>query len=98
MRSSPCTTATRASIPSPRRGRWAFYRARSHQVVHVEHCLIQKPEADALAQAVRDYIARFQVEPYNEATGRGLLRHLYVRTSCTGNPGVPAGQRLPSAP
>ena len=65
-------------------GEVGFYRARSHQVVNVEHCLIQKPEADALAQAVRDYIARFQVEPYNEATGRGLLRHLYVRTSCTG--------------
>ena len=65
-------------------GEMGFYRARSHQVVHVEHCLIQKPEADALAQAVRDYIARFRVEPYNEATGRGLLRHLYVRTSCRG--------------
>ena len=65
-------------------GEVGFYRSRSHQVVHVEHCLIQKPEADALAQAVRDYIARFQVEPYNEATGRGLLRHLYVRTSCRG--------------
>ena len=65
-------------------GEVGFYRARSHQVVDVEHCLIQKPEADALAQAVRDYIARFQVEPYNEATGRGLLRHLYVRTSCRG--------------
>lgn len=65
-------------------GEVGFYRARSHQVVHVEHCLIQKPEAEALAQAVRDFIARFQVEPYNEATGRGLLRHLYVRTSCRG--------------
>ena len=65
-------------------GEVGFYRARSHQVVHVEHCLIQKPEADALAQAVRDYIVRFRVEPYNEATGRGLLRHLYVRTSCRG--------------
>lgn len=65
-------------------GEVGFYRARSHQVVHVEHCLIQKPEADALAQAVRDYIARFQVAPYDEATGRGLLRHLYVRTSCRG--------------
>lgn len=61
-----------------------FYRARSHQVVHVEHCLIQKPEADALAQALRDYIARFRVPPYDEATGRGLLRHLYVRTGYTG--------------
>ena len=65
-------------------GEVGFYRARSHQVVNVEHCLIQKPEADALAQALRDYIARFQVEPYNEATGRGLLRHLYVRTNCRG--------------
>lgn len=65
-------------------GEVGFYRARSHQVVNVEHCLIQKPEADALAQALRDYIARFQVAPYNEATGRGLLRHLYVRTSCRG--------------
>ena len=65
-------------------GEVGFYRARSHQVVNVEHCLIQKPEADALAQALRDYVARFQVPPYDEATGRGLLRHLYVRTSCAG--------------
>ena len=79
-------------------GEVGFYRARSHQVVHVEHCLIQKPEADALAQAVRDFIARFQVEPYNEATGRGLLRHLYVRTSCAGESLVCLlvnGSRLP---
>lgn len=65
-------------------GEVGFYRARSHQVVHVEHCLIQKPEADALAQALRDYIARFRVASYDEATGQGLLRHLYVRTSCRG--------------
>jgi len=81
-------------------GEVGFYRARSHQVVHVEHCLIQKPEADALAQAVRDYIARFQVEPYNEATGRGLLRHLYVRTSCRGESLaclLVNGSRLPRA-
>ena len=79
-------------------GEVGFYRARSHQVVNVEHCLIQKPEADALAQALRDYIARFQVEPYNEATGRSLLRHLYVRTGSTGESLVCLlvnGQRLP---
>ena len=79
-------------------GEVGFYRARSHQVVHVEHCLIQKPEADALAQALRDYIARFRVAPYNEATGRGLLRHLYVRTSCRGESLVCLlvnGSRLP---
>ena len=26
----------------------------------------------------------YPISPYNEATGRGLLRHLYVRTSCRG--------------
>ena len=79
-------------------GEVGFYRARSHQAVHVEHCLIQKPEADALAQALRDYIARFRVPPYDEATGRGLLRHLYVRTSCAGESLVCLlvnGSRLP---
>ena len=79
-------------------GEVGFYRARSHQVVNVEHCLIQKPEADALAQALRDYIARFRVPPYDETTGRGLLRHLYVRTSCAGESLVCLlvnGQRLP---
>ena len=79
-------------------GEVGFYRARSHQVVHVEHCLIQKPEADALAQAVRDYIARFHAAPYDETTGRGLLRHLYVRTSCRGESLVCLlvnGSRLP---
>ena len=81
---APLHYRNKSIYPISPAGEVGFYRARSHQVVHVEHCLIQKPEADALAQAVRDYIARFQVEPYNEATGRGLLRHLYVRTSCRG--------------
>lgn len=79
-------------------GEVGFYRARSHQVVNVEHCLIQKPEADALAQAVRDYIVRFHAAPYDESTGRGLLRHLYVRTSCRGESLVCLlvnGSRLP---
>ena len=80
----PLHYRNKSIYPISSAGEVGFYRARSHQVVNVEHCLIQKPEADALAQALRDYVARFQVAPYDEATGRGLLRHLYVRTSCRG--------------
>ena len=61
-----------------------FYRARTHQVVETQQCLIQKKEADAAAQAVRQYMQRFAVSGYDEQTGRGLLRHLYVRTSAKG--------------
>lgn len=61
-----------------------FYRARSHEVTEVEHCRLQMPQADAAAQAVRQYIRRFRVPCYDERTGRGLLRHLYVRTNGAG--------------
>ena len=65
-------------------GAVGFYRARTHQVTDVTHCLIQKPQADAAAEAVRQYIRRFGVSCYDEGTGRGLLRHLYVRTNAAG--------------
>ena len=65
-------------------GTVGFYRARSHEVIPVERCLIQRPEADAAAAALREYIRRFHVSCYDETTQRGLLRHLYVRTNAAG--------------
>ena len=65
-------------------GKVGFYRARTHEVVETEQCLIQKAEADAAAQAVRQYMAHFGVAGYDEHTGKGLLRHLYVRTNTKG--------------
>ncbi len=79
MPHSPCATAIRASTRCPPTAGWAFIGARSHQVVEVEHCLLQKPQADALAAALRQYLAQYHVPGYDETTGRGLVRHLYVR-------------------
>ena len=50
----------------------------------MEHCLLQKPQADALAAALRQYLAQYHVPGYDETTGRGLVRHLYVRSNCKG--------------
>ena len=44
-------------------GKVGFYRARTHDVVDIEHCLIQKPQADAAAAALRDYMRDFAVRP-----------------------------------
>ena len=74
----------KSQYPIAFNGAVGLYRARTHEVVPVERCLIQRPEADAAAQAVRQYIRRFRVPCYDEKTGHGLLRHLYVRTSGTG--------------
>lgn len=62
-------------------GKVGFYRARTHQVTDMQQCLIQKPQADAAAGALRRYMARFGVAGYDEKTGRGSVRHLYVRTN-----------------
>ena len=79
-------------------GKVGFYRARTHDVVDIERCLIQKPQADAAAAALRDYMRDFAVPSYDEKTGRGLLRHLYVRTNRRGESLVCVlanGERLP---
>ena len=74
----------KSQYPIAHDGAVGFYRARSHEVVPVEQCRIQMAQADAAAQAVRQYIRRFRVPCYDEKTGRGLLRHLYVRTNGAG--------------
>lgn len=81
---SPERYRNKSQYPIAPDGAVGFYRARTHQVTDVKACLIQKPQADAAAEAVRQYIRRFAVPCYDEAAGRGLLRHLYVRTNAAG--------------
>ncbi len=60
-----------------------FFRARSHDVVNVEDCLLQPETASALAGAVRRWMAEYAVPAYDEKTHTGLVRHLFVRFSRT---------------
>ena len=56
-----------------------FYREKTHEVVPVEHCLIQDPLADAARKAVTDWAEKYKVRAYDEKTRSGLLRHIFVR-------------------
>ena len=79
-------------------GKVGFYRARSHCVTDLTACLIQKPQADAAAGALRTYLAEYRVPGYDEQTGTGLVRHLYVRTNAKGQSlicVVVNGEKLP---
>ena len=66
---------------SARKGRAfaGFFRAGTHQVVENEKCLILPEEADQVKQIVIDYVNRYSISTYDETTGKGLLRHIYVR-------------------
>ena len=61
-----------------------FYRARTHEVIPVERCLIQTPQADAVKEAVLAWMRRWNVPAYDEKRHTGLVRHIYVRTTAAG--------------
>lgn len=63
--------------------RIGFFRARSHDVVDVDDCLLQPETASALAHAVRRWMADYAVPAYDERAHAGLVRHLFVRFSRT---------------
>ena len=56
-----------------------FFKAGTHQVVENEKCLILPSETDRVKKIVIDYVNHYRISAYDETTGKGLLRHIYVR-------------------
>ena len=56
-----------------------FYAGRTHSIIDTTHCFIQHPLNETLMAIVRDWMEKNGVEPYDEATGRGLVRHILTR-------------------
>lgn len=56
-----------------------FFQAGTHQVVENDRCRILPEETDRVKDIVMNYVNKYQVPVYDELTGRGLLRHIYVR-------------------
>ena len=81
---SPDGYRNKAQYPVSKDGAVGFYRARTHEVIECEHCLLVRPEADAAAEALREYMQSCRVAGYDEKTGRGLVRHLYIRSNAAG--------------
>lgn len=56
-----------------------FFQAGTHQVVENDRCRILPEETDRVKDIVMSYVNIYHVPVYDELTGRGLLRHIYVR-------------------
>lgn len=56
-----------------------FYAGRTHSIIDTEHCYIQHPLNETLVHMVKTWMEEFGIEPYDETTRQGLVRHILTR-------------------
>ncbi len=61
-----------------------FYAMGTHQIIDMDHCLIQDEENNALLLAVRNVMAKVDAIPYDEKSGTGEIRHIIGRSGTDG--------------
>lgn len=59
--------------------RAGFYAARTHNIVPSEACSLQMPDFSEIVNFICDYAEKNRITAYDEISGRGLLRHIYLR-------------------
>ena len=57
-----------------------FYARGSHRIIDMDACVIQHERNDESVRVVKRIGTRLGIRAYDETTGRGLLRHVVVRT------------------
>ena len=60
-----------------------FYASRTHSIIPVTDCLLGVSENEEILLAVKNYMQKNHIEPYDEKTGKGLIRHVLIRFGFT---------------
>lgn len=55
------------------------YQEGTHRIIDIDECMIQDRSSTAVIRLVKELLTSFKIRPYNEDTGRGLLRHVLIR-------------------
>ena len=58
-----------------------FYKNKTHQIVPVKNCHIQNNAINTAVSVVLDFINEYKVPVYDEKTHKGIVRHIYVRST-----------------
>ena len=56
-----------------------FYAGRTHRIVPCPDCKLQPGVLNDIGNALCRFFAENGIQPYNEETGRGLVRHIFLR-------------------
>ena len=60
---------------------YGFYRANTHKIIPVKACDIEDEAAGPILQTIASLMEKYRIEPYNEDTRYGVIRHVLIRTS-----------------
>lgn len=60
-----------------------MYEKYTHNIIDIEKCIIQNPIADEIIKTIKAIMKKYKMEPYDEDTGNGFLRHVLIRTAHT---------------
>ena len=58
-----------------------FYEENTHQIVPNLDCLVQDIKAKQIILDLKKLMEKYHIEPYNEDTQKGLIRHVIIKTS-----------------
>lgn len=67
---------------------FGIYERYSHNVVPHKKCLLQPVVIDEILKSVEDFAHTVKLEPYNEITYKGILRHAGVRINESGSEAI----------
>ena len=56
-----------------------FYAGRTHNIIENRDCALGVAENKEVLDCVIAHMEKYGIEPYNEATGKGLVRHVLIR-------------------
>ena len=56
-----------------------FYAGRTHDIMECDDCYLGVEENKLILTDIKEYMANNNVEPYDEITGKGLVRHVLIR-------------------
>ena len=56
-----------------------FYAGRTHNIIENRDCALGVSENKEVLDRVISHMEKYGIEPYNEATGKGLVRHILIR-------------------
>ena len=56
------------------------YEENSHRIVDTSDCMIEDSQCTDIIKDIKELIASFKYQPYDEDAGKGMIRHILLRS------------------